>query len=640
MKIVVLLIIILTIPLFAKVNRMTILDFDNNSGIKKYNSLGKGLADMLTTDLTYVKGLKIVEREKLRVIMKEMNLSKSKYISKKSMLKLGKGLSANWILKGSFTTMKGKMRIDVNIIDVQTGEVVESATVEGWVQKFFDLERRLIRKIIKSIHTKEIRLTYKPENDKREVKDFKAVINYSRGVKLYDEGNFKESEKAFKKALTFDNNFDYSDKYLKALEERLKKYKEADILRKKYENNKKVKKFLDNFEELKKGYMFYSDAVTVIALFMSNGKYKEGLKLINYIKKNVSENELQGNSYNLLINFLDYSELFFLHFIRRNYRVDKKKNKKLLIEIEKEILKKGEVFINVHPKSSQKGTVIGYMEAIINDRKGDVKKEKEKEAKLIKNTKEYKKYKKNKLKKYRKDMKSKTLKNTLRYRKNDVERELKRREREIKREKKNGLSKKELQKSKDYHIKKLKYCEDRVAKYEKELLEKPLKLKKRLKMDLLNRAVTLWQYKEAKQISDELLKMKNLTDYDRLRAYKYTIDNYINEGNNKEALSFYNSIKKYLNLKKYENKYIKSKEYLNKVKKLKKGKYDEKIEALDDKIEDEEDNKVKKALRSERQELNNVKKDLEKYIETQEKDYSNIKRYVEYIERDIKRIPK
>ena len=39
--------------------------FDKTTGIERYNSLSKGLADMLITDLSKISSIQIVEREKL-----------------------------------------------------------------------------------------------------------------------------------------------------------------------------------------------------------------------------------------------------------------------------------------------------------------------------------------------------------------------------------------------------------------------------------------------------------------------------------------------------------------------------------------------------------------------------------------------
>ena len=72
--------------------------FDNTSGLEKYNALSKGLADMLITDLSNIKSIQIVEREKLEALLKEINLSESKFIDQTTAQKLGKGLGASYIL--------------------------------------------------------------------------------------------------------------------------------------------------------------------------------------------------------------------------------------------------------------------------------------------------------------------------------------------------------------------------------------------------------------------------------------------------------------------------------------------------------------------------------------------------------------
>jgi len=196
----------ITVTAFAA-NTITILNFDNNSAIKKYNPLSKGIADMLTTDLTYIKGLKIVEREKLNELLKEINLSKTGFVDKKTALKIGKGLNANWILKGSFTIVKEQIRIDVNVIDTETSVVVDSIFVEGDVNKFFKLQKELVKKITKAIKTDEQLIMDEYEkNLKTEVKNFDSIISFSKAIELYDDKKYKEADVEFRKSLEFDNN--------------------------------------------------------------------------------------------------------------------------------------------------------------------------------------------------------------------------------------------------------------------------------------------------------------------------------------------------------------------------------------------------------------------------------------------------
>ena len=65
----------------AETKTVAISYFDNTSGTKEYDPLSKGLADMLITDLSNVKSLKIVEREKLESLLKEIELGDGKFIN-------------------------------------------------------------------------------------------------------------------------------------------------------------------------------------------------------------------------------------------------------------------------------------------------------------------------------------------------------------------------------------------------------------------------------------------------------------------------------------------------------------------------------------------------------------------------------
>jgi TolB-like protein len=693
-KIIIITLILFTISIFGKVNKMTILDFDNNSGIRKYNSLGKGLADMLTTDLTYVKGLKIVEREKLRIIMTEMNLSKSKYINKNNALKLGKGLAADWILKGSFTTVKGRMRIDVNIISTETGEIVESASVEGWVTKFFDLERRLIQKIIKSIHTKENRIVYDSKNDVKEVKDFKTVLEYSKGVKLYDEGKFKESEEAFRKALKFDNNFDYSDKYLKALEERLKKYKEKHDEK---ENNK-LKQILNDYEKNKDKKYDYTEIIQIYSSLMATQKYEKALALLYKFRESLPPNteylkydelvqyyivttlevskkydDVLKEGENFLKSFpnstyfsyvdgivkraLSYKKDIIIsndkystydEFIKnyKSLKVDQKiyfgKVNKILENLYKDLrytdylklvnftrtnppqvsdkksfdfsmqqieymelivlsilrqydeyIKRGNLFVEKYPESMQsKSFVKPGIERMT--------KEKEKsQVKMIEDTKTYKKEKKKKKKNLKKDIKRREsqLKNQIKY-------------------------------SRDF---------EKTKKLELELKELPLTLEKRMKMDLLDKAVRYRQFEEVASLSKEILeKYKDLTDYEKFEIYENIINNYQNQNKYEETKRYYKKIKKHLDITIYEKKYTKSKKYLKMLKELEDGKFDERIEKLEDDIdEDDLDRNKKDELRKQKRELENTKRELERETKKILDNFNRIKRVIERIGRNV-----
>ena len=66
---------------------------------------------MLITDLSNVKFLKIVEREKLESLLKEIDLGDGKFIDPNTAQKSGKGLGAEYILRWLFSRLVKSIHI-------------------------------------------------------------------------------------------------------------------------------------------------------------------------------------------------------------------------------------------------------------------------------------------------------------------------------------------------------------------------------------------------------------------------------------------------------------------------------------------------------------------------------------------------
>ena len=137
---------------WADTKTVAISYFDNTSGSEHYTPLSKGLSDMLITDLSNIESVRIVEREKLESLLKEIELGSSKFMDPTTAQKLGKGLGADHMLTGSFLIMGETMRIDARIVDVGTGEIEMAEEITGEKNTFFDLEKKLVDKLIISLN--------------------------------------------------------------------------------------------------------------------------------------------------------------------------------------------------------------------------------------------------------------------------------------------------------------------------------------------------------------------------------------------------------------------------------------------------------------------------------------------------------
>ena len=213
----------------ADIKTVAISYFDNTSGTIEYDPLSKGLADMLITDLSNVKSLKIVEREKLESLLKEIELGDGKFIDPNTAQKLGKGLGAGYMLTGSFLIMGETMRIDARLVEVGTGEVTMAEEITGEKNTFFELEKVLKDKIINSLNINLSR-TESRKIKKSQTESFDAFRAYSFSLDAFDKGDYEESIKFLEKATDTDDNFNLAWEKLDKLEEELDAFIKAKNL--------------------------------------------------------------------------------------------------------------------------------------------------------------------------------------------------------------------------------------------------------------------------------------------------------------------------------------------------------------------------------------------------------------------------
>jgi TolB-like protein len=132
--------------------RVAIINFDNTSGTTgEFGDLGGPLRDMLTTDLTEVKNLSMVDRQALEKIINEQNLNNTERFDQNTATKLGKLLGAEIIITGTYFEFYGNLRVDAKFINVETGEIAFSVGVDGAREKLFDLKNSLANKIIEKL---------------------------------------------------------------------------------------------------------------------------------------------------------------------------------------------------------------------------------------------------------------------------------------------------------------------------------------------------------------------------------------------------------------------------------------------------------------------------------------------------------
>lgn len=186
--------------------RLAVMEFTNTSSDRQLDNLGKGLQSMVTTDLSQVASLTLVERARLQDIQSELKLGRSAIVDPRTAVKFGKLAGASHLVAGSFTILGDKMRLDGRIFTVADGSVVLAEQIEGDRDAFFELEKALVKKIADAVGLK-LQVKERAAIAKIHTTDFDAFREFSNGIALFDEKKYDASIEALRAAQSRDQEF-------------------------------------------------------------------------------------------------------------------------------------------------------------------------------------------------------------------------------------------------------------------------------------------------------------------------------------------------------------------------------------------------------------------------------------------------
>ena len=186
--------------------RVAVLEFTNASTDPKFDPLGKGLQSMLTTDLSSVEALQLVERGRLTEIQAEIELGRTGAVDAETAVRFGQLAGASHLLTGSFTVVGENMRLDARLFRVQDGSVQFGQEISGETDAFFELEKRLVTGLIKSFGLK-LAARERAAVARIHTADFEAFRSFSLGIDLFDREAYDDALERLRDATERDEDF-------------------------------------------------------------------------------------------------------------------------------------------------------------------------------------------------------------------------------------------------------------------------------------------------------------------------------------------------------------------------------------------------------------------------------------------------
>ena len=188
-------------------NTVAVLYFQNLGKNKQLDPLQKGITEMIITDLSKVKSIKVVERVKLQKLLEEIQLGQSGIVDPATAPRVGKLLGANTLMNGSFIDLDAdNLRFDVNMTGVKDASKQSSTNSTGSLKEFFKTQKELTFDLIS-------KLGYTISDEEREAiqiiptESFLAFQAYSKGLDMEDKGQMQEAAEQYRQAAAIDPGF-------------------------------------------------------------------------------------------------------------------------------------------------------------------------------------------------------------------------------------------------------------------------------------------------------------------------------------------------------------------------------------------------------------------------------------------------
>ena len=192
----------------AASNTLAVLYFRNLSQWDELDPILKGLAEIMTHDLSKIKKLQLVERLKVQVLMEDLRLSSADFFDQIRAPDAGRLLNVNQMISGSVERLdETKIRLNGGVVETATGRLRgEGVKLSGSISDILGLEKRAMLDFIEDLGlrpTLEEEAAIQPLATNNNL----AFIAFCKGLDYEDQQQFLPGQAQYEQALKLDPDF-------------------------------------------------------------------------------------------------------------------------------------------------------------------------------------------------------------------------------------------------------------------------------------------------------------------------------------------------------------------------------------------------------------------------------------------------
>ena len=189
---------------------IAVLYFENNTGDEKLDHWRKGISDLLITDLTQSKYLKVLGGDRLSSILSKMGQAEAKSFSSEVLKEVAAQGGVDRIARGSYSKAGETLRIDLTIQDGRSGEPIATHRVEGkGEESIFPMVDELTNwtKASLNLSAEQVAGDAGTKIGQLTTSSPEAYRFYLEGRKVFQAGQYQRSIEFMEKALALDPGF-------------------------------------------------------------------------------------------------------------------------------------------------------------------------------------------------------------------------------------------------------------------------------------------------------------------------------------------------------------------------------------------------------------------------------------------------
>ena len=186
-------------------DQIAVYPLDYQGDESRYAPLGRGMAELVSIDLSQVEGLELVERARLQDLLDEMRLSASEGFDPATAPRMGCLVGAGRLVGGVYNVLPGEnLRLDAALWENEQRNNLDPQS-DG-LSRFMALEKRLVFDVL-------ARMGIEPTPEERQrieripTQNLQAFLAYSRGLESEDAGVFGEAATYYRQATIHDPTF-------------------------------------------------------------------------------------------------------------------------------------------------------------------------------------------------------------------------------------------------------------------------------------------------------------------------------------------------------------------------------------------------------------------------------------------------